>query len=71
MSCRDAGSEAMWSALGNVLIAVTLSAAMGAGVALFVIARQDASGIGKVLGLLMVVAAISTAMYVVLGEHWL
>lgn len=61
----------MWATLGNVLIALAIVAAIGAGVALFVIARQDASGIGKVLGLLVVVAAISIAMYVVLGQHWL
>lgn len=61
----------MWSALGNVLIALTLSAAMGAGVALFVIARQDASRIGKVLGVSIVATAISMAIYVILGQHWL
>jgi len=61
----------MWSVLGNVLIVLTLSAAIGAGVALFVIARQDVSRAGKVLGVLIVAAAVCTAIYVVLGEHWL
>ena len=61
----------MWSVLGNVLIVLTLSAAIGVGVALFVIARQDASRTGKVLGVFIVAAAIGTAIYVVLGEYWL
>ena len=61
----------VWSVLGNVLIVLALSAALGAGIALFVIARQDVSRTGKVLGVLIVVAAISMAIYVVLGQHWL
>ena len=61
----------MWSVLINVLIVLTLSAAVGGGAALFVIAGQDASRTGKVLGVLVVTAAIGTAVYVVLGDHWL
>ena len=61
----------MWSVLGNVLIVLTLSAAIGAGVALFVIARQDVSRAGKVVGVLILAATISMAIYVVLGQHWL
>jgi hypothetical protein len=61
----------MWATLGNVLIALTLVTAIGGGVALFVIARQDASRTGIVLGVLIVATAASMAMYVALGQHWL
>jgi hypothetical protein len=61
----------MWSVLGNALIILTLATAIGAGLALFVIARQDASRMGKVLGVLIVVTAIGMAIYIVLGQHWL
>ena len=61
----------MWSTFENVLLALTLSVAAGAGVALFVIAHQDDSRRGEVLGVLMAATAISTAVYVVVGKHWL
>ena len=61
----------VWATLGNFLIALTLVAAIGAGVALFVIARQDASRTGRVLGVSTVAIAVSAAIYVVLGQHWL
>ncbi len=61
----------MWSVLGNVLLALMLSAAAGAGATLFIIAHQDDSRTGEVLGVLMAATAISMALYVVLGHHWL
>ena len=65
------GSEAMWSVLGNVLIALMLSAVVCASVVLSIIAHQDDSRTGEVLGVLMAAIAISTAVYVILGHHWL
>lgn len=60
----------MWAMLGNVLIALMFLAAISGGVALFVIACQDTSRTGKVLGVLVAIA-IGMAVYVVLGQHWL
>ena len=61
----------MWSILGNVLLALTLLAVICASVALSVIAHQDDSRTGEVLGVLMAAVAVSTTVYVVLGYHWL
>jgi hypothetical protein len=69
-SCQKGGTEAMWPVLGNVLVALMLSVAAGAGVTLFVIAHQDDSRVGEVLGVLIAVASVSTVAYVVLGQHW-
>jgi hypothetical protein len=61
----------IWIVIGNVLIAFALAASMGAGVVLFTIARQDDSGVGKTIGLLVSAVAIFIAVYVALGNHWL
>ena len=48
-----------------------LLAAIGAGTALAIIADQDESRAGKALGVLMTAIAITVALYIVLGKHWL
>ena len=57
----------MWATLGNALIGLMLLAAIGGGVALFVIARQDTSRTGKV-GVSIVAIAI-TCLRSALARH--
>jgi hypothetical protein len=71
MTVAKQGFEAMWSVLGNVLLTLVLSAAIGVSVVLFVIAHQDDSRAGKVLAVLMAAISISMTLYIVLGQHWL
>ena len=57
--------------LGNGVIGVALLAAIGGGVALFDIARQDGSRQGQVLGVLFPLAAILIGAYLTIFHHWL
>jgi hypothetical protein len=60
----------MLALLCNVLIGATMAGTIAAGVALFWIARQDGSAIGRNLGLLLVLATVSTAGYLIVFNHW-
>jgi hypothetical protein len=50
----------------NVLITFAAAVAVGAGVVLFTIAKQDGSKAGQVLGVAIPVAAIISAIYLTL-----
>jgi disulfide bond formation protein DsbB len=56
---------------GNIAIAVILAAAILGGVALFWIARQDDSRMGRLIGLLSVAIGAVTGLYLTTGHHWL
>jgi disulfide bond formation protein DsbB len=55
----------------NIAIALILAAAIAGGVALFWIARQDDSRMGRLIGLLAVAIGAVTGLYLTTGHHWL
>jgi hypothetical protein len=57
--------------LGNIAIGLILAAAILGGVALFWIARQDDSRMGRLIGLLAVAIGAVTGLYLSTGHHWL
>jgi hypothetical protein len=57
--------------IGNAGISLALVAAIVGGVALFDIARQDGSFMGRALGILFPVAAILIGAYLSIFHHWL
>ena len=57
--------------LGNIAIGLILAAAILGGVALFWIARQDDSRMGRLIGLLAVAIGAVTGLYLTTGHHWL
>ena len=61
----------MLVAVLNVLIGLAIAGAVLGGLALFWIARQDGSRLGRVLGVLLPVAAILAGTYLTIGHHWL
>jgi hypothetical protein len=56
--------------LGNIAIALILAAAIVGGVALFWIARQDDSRMGRLIGLLAVAIGAVTLLWLGTGNHW-
>ena len=57
--------------LGNITIGLVLAAAIVGGVALFWIARQDDSRMGRLVGLLAIAIGAVTGLYLTTGHHWL
>ncbi len=57
--------------LGNIAIGLILAAAILGGVALFWIARQDDSRLGRLIGLLSVAIGAVAGLYLTTGQHWL
>ena len=55
---------------GNILLCLVVAGAFLGSVALFWIARQDVSHLGRVLGLVAVLVAILFGAYLTLGDHW-
>lgn len=60
----------MLAAVLDVLIGLALVGAVLGGLALFWIARQDGSRLGRVLGVCFPIAAIFAWMYLTAGHHW-
>jgi hypothetical protein len=56
----------MYSIAVKILVTIGATAAVGVGVALFTIARQDGSKAGQVLGVAIPLVAIIFAIYFVL-----
>jgi hypothetical protein len=56
--------------LCNVLIGAAMTGIVVAGAALFWIAKQDGSAAGRNLGILLVLAAITTAGFITLFNLW-
>jgi FtsH-binding integral membrane protein len=57
--------------IGNIVLCLLVAGAFFGGVALFWIARQDDSRLGRILGVLCTLVAILIGVYLVLGGHWL
>ena len=62
--------QIMLAIAGNVLVVLTIAGGVGIGVALFVIAKQDESRAGRVIGCLVAAAAVIQAIYFVTGRRW-
>jgi hypothetical protein len=60
------GWEVMHAIATKVLITILAAAAVGAGVVLFTIAKQDGSKTGQILGVAIPVVAIVSAIYFIL-----
>lgn len=60
----------MLAAVLDVLIGLALVGAVLGGLALFWIARQDGSRLGRVLGVLYPTLAVFAGIYVTIGRHW-
>jgi hypothetical protein len=60
----------MLALLCDVIIAMIMIGTIVGGVALFWIARQDGSALGRTLGVLLVVAAVATAGYLTVSNRW-
>ena len=60
----------MIATASNALILLALGTAIGGGVVLFVIASQDQSPQGRILGVLIPVVAALISAYLILGRHW-
>ena len=60
----------MLAAVFDALIGLAVAGAALGVLALFWIARQDGSRLGRILGLLFPVAAILAAAYLTTGRHW-
>jgi len=61
----------MWNIAGNVFFALQMAATFLIGVALFLIARQDESRLGRILGITLTVLALFELAYLTFGNHWL
>jgi hypothetical protein len=60
----------MLALVGNLVISLILAGFILGGVALFWIARQDDSRLGRMLGLLAVAFGGFAVIYFVAGHHW-
>lgn len=60
----------MLALVGNIIMSLILAGFILGGVALFWIARQDDSHLGRILGLLAVAFGGFAVIYVVYGHHW-
>jgi hypothetical protein len=60
----------MWALLCNVVIGAVMTGIVVAGVALFWIAKQDGSAGGRNLGILLILATITTAGYLTVFNLW-
>ena len=61
----------MLAMLINLVMSLVLIAVVLGGVALFWIARQDDSRLGRILGLFAVAFGSIGLLYVIVGHHWL
>ena len=61
----------MVSALAYGALMLTSAAVIAAGIALFTIARQDDSKVGRALGLLAIVSGMALMLYSLGAKHWL
>ena len=57
-------------ALNVIIVLALIGLAMG-GVALYWIAGQDGSRMGRILGALILAAALLGATYMIMGRHWI
>jgi len=60
----------MLAAVLDVLIGLAIAGAVLGGLALFWIARQDGSRLGRALGICCPIAAIFAGIYLTAGHHW-
>jgi hypothetical protein len=61
----------MLVAASNVIIGLVIALAIVGGLTLFWIARQDGSPQGRILGILIVVAATIVATYIIYFHYWI
>jgi FtsH-binding integral membrane protein len=68
---RESVGAAMLRLIENFLLCLLIAGAFFGGMALFWIARQDDSRLGRILGVLCTLVAILIGVYLVLGDRWL
>jgi len=61
----------MLATIGNVLLILGVAAGLGGGAALFIIAKQDDSRAGRMIGAAITSVCVIAALYLTLGNHWL